>query len=273
MESKVVINAFLIALLAVCASLWMQRSSQSTGPAAAADTYAERVAQAVAPLSKELRIQALEVEVDRHHREVMGPLLQAVSHAQQQYNSLHRGGSWFPSAAERATLAAAEASLNRARAQLGEAEARGQALTLRLKPLYGLVSAHFFAEQRSSIKSSLKTVSNIAYENAWWTGLSNMGRAESLTDLLVQFVLDYAGTYIIAYPFAWLYFVFWTAPWTIYGYTGSVVDLPTAIGMWVAWAAIMAIPLVVLGAGFYYYSTTQRARARQAREGQRFEFQ
>jgi len=264
-----ILSAVVIAVIAVCLSLWVQRGSRSQ-TLSEADTFAERLSTSIATLDKARQVATLESEVARIHREAVDPAIRHVADAQSQYSTLYSQRSWFPSDSEKRTIEAAQANLDRARAQLQRAESQAQAVAVRIKPLYGLVSSHFFAEQRTTIKNSLKVISDVAYQQAWYESLFNAGRAESLTDLIVQFAVSYLGVYIIAYPFAWLYFVFWSGPWIVYSYCASAADFPLAAAMWALWAVIMALPFIVLICGVLF---VQRYKERVNRRRDQYQFQ
>ncbi len=194
----------------------------------------------------------------------LNPALDEVARANSRVSQIRSSQGWFPSSSEKAALSAAEQAANEARMRLVAVQQREQALVAKLKPLYGLVSQEFFQEQRGAIRESLQQVSKIAYDNAWWSSIFNLGRAESITDVLLEFALQYAVVYALAYPFAFLYFVLWFAPTTIWAYTESVWDLPSALVMWVGWSLVMALPGIAL-----YYGVKLLLRYLEAQQQQR----
>lgn len=206
----------------------------------------KKSSQQVMHKSKEAVMFELEHERDRLQREKLNPALDNLARASSRVSQIKSSQSWFPSASEKAAASAAESAADLARKQLAVIQEEEKALVSKLKPMYGLVSAEFFHEQRGAIRESLQTVSKLAYDNAWWHSLFNLGRAESLTDVLLEFALQYAVIYAFAYPFAFAYFAFWFAPTTIYAYTESIYDVPSAVVMYVAWTALMALPGVAL---------------------------
>lgn len=217
--------------------------------------------------SKEAVMFELEHEREILQRDRLNPALDNLARASSRVNQIRSSQSWFPSASEKAALNAAESAADQARKQLVIAQDEEKALVAKLKPMYGLVSAEFFHEQRGAIRESLQTVSKLAYDNAWWHSLFNLGRAESVTDVLIEFALQYAIIYAFAYPFAFAYFALWFAPTTIYAYTESIYDIPSALVMYAAWTSLMALPGIALYFGVKFLL---RYMERVAREnGQR----
>ena len=244
--------------------------------AGAAKAKGAGAGKSLAALSKEAAMLELEVRREALRRSTLDPALNAAGVAASRVAAMRSGMSWFPSAAEKSSLAAAEESAAAARAKLAKAQQQEQQLVAKLKPLYGLVSAEFFSEQRNAIKESLQTVSKVAYDNAWWQSMFRLGSAEkvkvspessaeSLKEVLIQFVLQYAIVYAFAYPFAWAYFVLYHAPTVCYAYMDGWADLPGALGMWLAWAVVMSIPGVILYFGLKQLS--KWARENQAAGG------
>ncbi len=229
----------------------------------------------VAHKSREAKMFALEHDRDILVRERLNPALDRLASASSRVNQIRSSQSWFPSSSEKAALSAAQSATDQARLQLVLVQEEEKALVAKLKPMYGLVSAEFFMEQRGAIRESLQTVSKIAYDNAWWHSLFNLGRAESLGDVILEFVLQYAIVYAFAYPFAFAYFALWFAPTTIYSYTESWADVPSALVMWAAWTFVMALPGIALYFGIKFLLKYLERQAREnggrGRHGQTFQ--
>jgi len=226
----------------------------------------------VMKMSRDAMIFQLEEEREILKRNKLDPALDDVARANQRVNAIRSSQSWFPSASEKASLQAAQDAAYDAQRRLVAVQEQERALVAKLKPMLGLVSMEFFGEQRGAIRESLKTVSKLASDNAWWHSIFNLGRAESLTDVLVEYALQYAVVYALAYPFAFLYFALWFAPTTIYAYCESVFDVPMALVMWVAWTALMSLPGIALyfGAKFVLKHLAERERERRGGGGQAF---
>lgn len=202
-------------------------------------------------LSREEKIQKMEVALDRVRREDLGPLLRELSAAQHQHNELKRSMPWFPSEADKRSLAASEQQLNRARAAVVRVQEKEMQLVNQLKPLYGLVSYEFVQEQQVTISSSIQKVNTLAYDNAWWTSLFDLSRAESLSDVIIGFFVQWLLNYVIMYPFALAYYAFWSLPWSIYAYSSSTSDLVVGALTWGFYVVLMASPLLALAGGVY----------------------
>ncbi|CCW67468.1 unnamed protein product [Phytomonas sp. Hart1] len=121
----------------------------------------------------------------------------------------------------------------------------------KLKPLYGVLSTQFVHEQKESIAHAISTVQKISYDNAWYGSLFRVGEAESLTDLIMGFLVEWLMGYIILYPFAALYYAVWVAPWSVYAYCSGFSGILPALLAYVIAVMIMFSPLLILMGGVY----------------------
>ena len=216
-------------------------------------------------LTKQQRIDMIEDEVDRVVEEEVRPALDGLLRLQMQHQQIKRNMPWFPSAEEKQRLAAVEAETQRATMALQRAQSHELVLRKSLKPLYGLVSYQFMKEQRENIVHSVKKVNDMAYNQAWYSSLFNSHRAESLTDVVVGFFMQWLVAYAFMYPFAWLYYALWSAPRSILEYSSSVTDFGTGVMMWAGWVTVMSLPMIIIGALIYYIARTNPALANRMR--------
>jgi hypothetical protein len=159
----------------------------------------------------------------------------------------------FYSTADREKISRLDAEVARNQQALAIVQKDEKALVAKLKPLYGVVSFPFYVEQRSNIKSAISQVQTIAYNNAWYSGLFNAHRAESFTDLILQFCLEWLMGYIIMFPFAAAYYTLWTLPWSLSEYySGGALDIVIAAVAWVVCSIVMLLPLLALGFGLWF---------------------
>ncbi|KAH9598950.1 hypothetical protein LSM04_004464 [Trypanosoma melophagium] len=122
----------------------------------------------------------------------------------------------------------------------------------KVKPLYGIISRHFVQEQRDTIASAVAQVQQISYDQAWYSSLFNLRDAETFTDLIVGFLVEWMVGYVIMYPFAVLYYAFWKAPWSIYAYSSGVTDVFVGVIAWIVSVFVMLLPVIALVGGFWY---------------------
>jgi hypothetical protein len=225
----------------------------------------------VANLPREQQIARYEDARDRIRHEEVLPALRTLSHEQSRHAATKGSMPWFPSGEQKRALDASEASVNRARAVVARAQEKEMAVTARLKPLYGIVSYEFMQEQQSSISGSIKKVNQIAYDQAWYQSIWDLGRRESLTDVLVGFLVQWIASYVLMYPFAVGYYAFWALPWSLWEYSSSSADVVTGLVSYAIWLTLMASPLIVLGVGIWYlrtYKAEAFARFAEQRAGQ-----
>jgi hypothetical protein len=180
----------------------------------------------------------------------------------------------FKSDEEKQRIERLDTEHNRDLRAVAEVKAEEKALEARIKPLYGIVSAPFYIEQRNTIRSCVAKVQEVAYNQAWYSGLFNAHRAESITDLLLQFLIEWLMGYVLMYPFAVGYYALWAAPWSIYEYSSGVVDVVPAVIVWVLGVGVMLLPLIALFGGGYlifvkYGEQIAESMRRRAEEAQR----
>ena len=206
----------------------------------------------VASLSKEEQLMAYEDEAARIRREEVDPAIQRVARLSAMYNEVKKSAGWFPNAEQKRRIYSLESELNGASQALARAQSREVAMHDRMKPLWGIVSYEFMQEQQQTIKGCLKKVNQMAYDQAWWSSVFNSGRAESLTDLIMQFFIQWFMSYIIMYPFATAYYALWAAPWSIYSFSSGPTDVVVGVVAWVVSTVVMLLPLVLLAASAYW---------------------
>ena len=220
--------------------------------------------------SREEKIDYWQGELDHVRRDEVGPALDELARRQAAVNAIRGGSGWFPTAAEKARLSAAEAALRAAQMQLDRAQSREVAVVRQLKPLWGLVSYEFVHEQRSSISGSLKKVNELSYNQAWWSSMFDLGRRESFTDVIVGFFFQWFVSYVLMYPFAVLYYALWVLPWSIWEYSSSATDVVTGAVLFVGWVGVMLLPIAALVVGATYIGRHYGPYlARMAEENQR----
>lgn len=213
---------------------------------------AEEQEKQIASLSKADQIAFYESEVEWIREHEVQPALRAVNQATSGLERAKSAGGWFPNAQQKETIRIMEDEYRRASMQLQRAKSREVQLSNRMKPLYGIVSYQWMQEQRATIRESLKTVNEMAYNQAWWSSLFN-SRAESLTDLIIGFFVQWLVTYIIIYPFAAAYYVLWSAPWSIFEYSSSISDIFVGLIAWLAAALAITLPFVALVGGIIFF--------------------
>eukprot|EP00758_Cryptobia_borreli_P010089 Tbor_TRINITY_DN5536_c2_g10::TRINITY_DN5536_c2_g10_i1::g.12789::m.12789 len=212
------------------------------------DTEYNSKVTALATGNREEAIMILEQEIDSLRKGRMAKAMHRFQTAVHARNSYKNNLPWFPNTAENKRLGNLEEEVLRQEKALSIVLDEERALTTRLKPLHGVVSWYFAADQQRSIKSSIQTVSEMGYNNAWYSALFSIGEVESIQDLIMVFVGQYLMVFLIFYPFAILYFALWTTPWNIYEYSSSWLDFPSAIIAWISSVAVMVLPF----AGFVF---------------------
>jgi hypothetical protein len=202
-------------------------------------------------LSKEEQLAVYEEDLVYVRQHEVEPALSRVARLSQARQAAKQSSSWIPSSEERQRIYAIEQELNAASQALVAAQNKELAIKSKMKPLWGIVSYQFMQEQQVTIKECIGKVSELAYHQAWWQSLFN-ARAESFTDLIVQFVLQWIMSYIMMYPFAAAYYAFWAAPWSVYSYSSSYQDLFVGFIAWLLSVIVMILPLVALGVTGYF---------------------
>eukprot|EP00796_Vickermania_ingenoplastis_P003653 gene3653-2588_t len=98
-------------------------------------------------------------------------------------------------------------------------------MVAKLKPLYGVLSLQFAQEQKDQMASSISFVKDSSFQNAMFDSIFNIGSAESFTDVISDFFLQWVVCFILMYPFAVLYYALWSLPWSIYAYSSGFTSL------------------------------------------------
>lgn len=212
---------------------------------------------------RELRAGRLQEALSQLHR------------AETARNEAKRGAGWIYTSEERARISRLDHEVERGSRALAAVQREELALEKSIKPLYGIVSLEFYNEQRRTIASSIATVQKMSYDNAWYSGLFNAHRAESFSDLILQFFIEWLVGYVVMYPFAVLHYALWVAPWSIYEYSSSTSDVLVGIVAWLCSVGLMMMPLVALGGGMwlvYKHYGDQIAAAMRERQERRRRF-
>ncbi|ORC90074.1 uncharacterized protein TM35_000091240 [Trypanosoma theileri] len=139
-----------------------------------------------------------------------------------------------------------------------------QMMLAKIKPLYGIVSRHFVQEQRDTIASAVNQVQQLSYDQAWYSSLFNLRDAETFTDIIVGFLLEWLMGYILMYPFAVLYYALWKAPWSIYAYSSGISDVFVGFMAWAVSVSVMLLPVLALIGGFWYIHRNYGDRVMQS---------
>lgn len=203
--------------------------------------------------------EQLAVIHDQLHTLRTGPLHEASDRVHRTLSALEhtkkRSGWLYYTAEERAQIEHLDAELARHNRALAVLQQQEKALEKSIKPLYGIVSLPFYAEQRKTISTCISKVQEMSYNQAWYNGLFNAHRAESFTDLILQFFVEWFVGYVMFYPFAVLYYALWAAPWSIYEYSSGLEDIAVGAVAWLSGVFVMSLPLVALAGGVYFIST------------------
>jgi hypothetical protein len=222
-------------------------------------------------MNREEKIAVYHGDLERLRRADLEPALTNWMAKRQRYVTAKGNQPWLPSASQKEMLNGIHREMRGAEGALARVQKEETALVARLKPLYGLVSAEFVAEQRHSIASSLKKVNDIAYNQAWYESLFTMGSRESLQDVIVGFFVKWLMSYVIMYPFAVGYYALWVLPWSIWEYASGASDVATGAFMYLMWVGFMMLPVL----GFYVcvrlfakYGAPYLARQAEARRRQ-----
>jgi hypothetical protein len=221
----------------------------------------------VANLNKNDQIAIFESDLDdlRHGR--LAKAIDALHKAGAARNTIKSGAGWFPDANTKARIAQLDKEVERRMNELAVVQQEEKALVSRLKPLYGIVSTHFVQEQKQSMANSLKTVQELSYNQAWYSSLFNAHRAESLSDIILGFFIEWLVGYIIMYPFAVLYYGLWTLPWSIFEFSSGSGDLVPAVVAYVLALSVMLVPLVcIVGGIIFFVSKNKHVLERMAQE-------
>lgn len=222
-------------------------------------------------LSKEEQLAVYEEDLVYIRQHEVEPALSRVARLSQARAAAKQSSSWMPSSEERQRIYAIEQELNAASQALVAAQNKELAIKNKMKPLWGIVSYQFMQEQQVTIKDCITKVNEMAYNQAWWHSIFN-ARAESLTDLIVQFFLQWIMSYILMYPFAAAYYALWAAPWSVYSYSSSYQDLLIGIAAWLVSVIVMILPLLVLAVTGYFvirkYGPELQRRAEEQRRQQ-----
>lgn len=185
-----------------------------------------------------------------------------------------REGFFYTKPEDKARIRMLDEDFSRALAEVETIRAREKMMLAKLKPLYGVLSRQFVQEQKESIASAVSTVQTMSYDNAWYSSLFSVGEAESITDIVVGFLVKWLVGYVVLYPFAVMYYSVFVAPWSVFQYMSSFSDVVPALVAYILSVTAMSLPLVALVGGFWYvfrmYEPRIRASMAQARQRQQY---
>lgn len=225
--------------------------------------------------TREEKILIIQEDLRRLREHELAMALQRYSNAQAAVNMAKSSMGWFPSKEDKERLVLLEATAQRHSDALTEVQNQERALEARLKPLYGIVSREFWIEQRRAISNSIETVHKMAVDNAWYSSLFSLGNVESLQELIIQAIGQYVIAGLLFYFFGLVFYALWTAPWTVYAYSSSVMDIIPGIISYFLAVGLMLLPLVAclgsLWAVLYFVGkkeATRNGAAPQARQPQ-----
>lgn len=273
--------AILLAVLLCLTSIWSQRKTAEDAPAATAtpqkpkrsswldddhlDASATKEAEGntehlqqhasssysghSALIAREEKVAMLEMELSDLRDGRMREALDRAHRTEQLLRKAKSDAGWFASSQEKERVQRLDAEFERNMMAVAAVQNEEKALQTQLKPLYGIVSFPFYAEQRNTIKSCISKVQEMSYNNAWYSGLFNAHRAESITDIFIQFFIEWLVGYVIMYPFAVLYYALWAAPWSIYEYSSGATDVVVGAVAWATSVVAMLLPLLALAGG------------------------
>eukprot|EP00659_Diplonema_papillatum_P019558 gene19558-30131_t len=117
-----------------------------------------------------------------------------------------------------------------------------------MKPLYGVVSVQHLAEHRQRIHQSFTAAVDMAQNHMWWDMILGGGRADSFEEVLMRMAMSFCMGLTFGYVIGLVSFIL-TAPFVIYEYCSSILDVPGALGMWLVGIALFLAPAIAL-----YYS-------------------
>lgn len=226
------------------------------------NSYASNKDSALVHATREERILILEDDLQKLRDGELAMAMQRANSAESALRVAKSNMPWFPSAADKERIVLLENAAARHRNALVAVHKEERALELALKPLYGIVSAQFWHEQRRAISSSINAVHKMAADQTWWSTMFAIGEADSIQELLIHAVGQYFFMSLICYFFGVLFFALWTSPWTVYEYSSSIFDIFVGIPSYLAAVGLMLVPVLCLGGIawglFHYYGQNLR---------------
>ncbi|PWV12969.1 hypothetical protein C3747_47g127 [Trypanosoma cruzi] len=246
--------------------LWMLQATKGV-----AAEYDER---SVAKGSREEQIVFWEKEIDRLRNGELAKAYQTLYTTQMALNEAKRHSGWlFTSKDVQARIKVLDAEYEKNMAAVVVLKREEEMMLAKLKPLHGIVSRRFAQEQRNAIVDAVNLVQQASYDQAWYGSLFDIGDAETLTDIIVGFLLRWLIGYVLLYPFAAIYYALWTAPRNIYAYSSGTSDIPVGVVAWCVSVSVMLLPVMALVGGFWYirrhYGDRVTEALRAARERER----
>eukprot|EP01006_Ploeotia_vitrea_P000902 TRINITY_DN103867_c0_g1_i1.p1 TRINITY_DN103867_c0_g1~~TRINITY_DN103867_c0_g1_i1.p1 ORF type:complete len:281 (-),score=32.74 TRINITY_DN103867_c0_g1_i1:60-902(-) len=194
-------------------------------------------------LSKEEQIQLLEEEMADLRENVLLPAQGDHDLAFQRWNGAYQNSGWFPDQATKDHLHRLKEEEQALLQVVLEAEKQVQLVHKKVKPLYGIGSVQLYSEQKQHVSSSLGFVQDMAWSSAVFDTLFN-SRAESFTDLIIGFVVQYVSGFLFWYPFAVIRFA-WVNAWTVAEYSdGAFGTRLYALFNYLVSVFVVSLPLV-----------------------------
>ena len=207
--------------------------------------------------TRDYKIMELENALERLQDKEVFPSVDAVQRSRTRLSAIESSIGWFPSASEKDRRAAAREELRVAEYSLARVERKALDLRSRLKPLYGVWSPEFYHEHKASLKKTFEVVHDASYNSAWWSSVFSR-RAESFTEAIMGFLLEWLMSYLVLYPFAGAYFLAWVTPTTIWAYSSSFSDIFTGAAVWFMSLTAFLLPLGLLLGGLYLWMKGRR---------------
>ncbi|AAZ10574.1 hypothetical protein, conserved [Trypanosoma brucei brucei TREU927] len=208
--------------------------------------------------SREEQIAFWEGEIEKLRSKSLIEAERRYGNAKHELEEAKKNSGWFfVSEVDKARIKRLDEAYRERLAELSVLNKQEEMLLAKLKPLYGIVSQRFMQEQRDTIAQTLRTLQDMSYDQAWYNSLFNIREAESFTDLIIGFAIEWLSTYIFMYPFASLYYAFWSAPWSIYAYSSGPFDIVVGAFAWVASVTFMLLPYLALIGGGYYLTRSR----------------
>lgn len=239
------LRIFLLSALVCCLVL-------STAAAWGADSVENEVNDlALEKRDKDQQLELLEYKVMqiRSEKEEALRKLYEVSAARDQAQK--RQGFFYTKKEDKANIKILDEEYKRAILVVESETKRENYVLAKLKPLYGVLSVHFAAEQKQIISEVIKSVQGQSYNNAFYSSLFSFHEAESLIDIIVGFLSTWVLGFLFMYPFAVAYYALWAAPWSVYAYSSGLFSIAPGIFAYATSVLVMCLPLIVLGSSLY----------------------
>eukprot|EP00755_Sulcionema_specki_P039203 Sspe_Gene.112376::Locus_95361_Transcript_1_1_Confidence_1.000_Length_861::g.112376::m.112376 len=140
-------------------------------------------------------------------------------------------------------------------AEIRGMEAKAMALMRHLKPLYGVLSTYHIEEQKRKMHDAVGLSARVAVEQSIFDALLRDDVSSSLTAFLFNFLANLVFGYIIGA----FYYAF-TAPFLIYEYCSSWMDIPLFFMMWGVCVVCYLTPVLLLMGAVVVWAQYERRR-------------